>query len=95
MLKHFHRGSATYRCRVCTRLCRATLYEHGGGNDGICSECWDLAGIENTISDNGLEESGYTRNDALPLLKSLKKKGAPLTNWTDLMKTLDIPLEAL
>ncbi len=95
MLKHFHRGSATYKCRVCTRLCRATLYEHGGGEDGICSECWDLAGIENSILDYGLTEAAENRKSALPLLKSLKKKNAPLKNWMSLMKTLDIPLEAL
>ena len=46
----FQRGTGCYTCQSCKRQTRAT-----GGNDnehvGLCAECYEVAGIENQISD--------------------------------------------
>jgi len=48
---HFKRGSGVYRCRCCGHNTRDT------GGDGamaeLCDLCYDLAGEENHINDNG------------------------------------------
>lgn len=48
----FQRGSGCYTCQACGRKTRAT-----GRNEnehvGLCAPCYDLAGIENDISDHG------------------------------------------
>jgi hypothetical protein len=49
-IKTFQRGSAVYKCNVCKRSTRNTGDE---GNCRLCAECYELAGIENEISDNG------------------------------------------
>lgn len=68
----FLRGSGCYACDVCGRKTRNT------GNQSMssktCSECWDLAGIENEISDGHatLAERQAEIND---LLASIESKG--------------------
>jgi hypothetical protein len=46
----FARGTGVYACNVCTRKTRAT----GGDNHtvGLCEECYEMAGLENALSDN-------------------------------------------
>ena len=47
----FERGSGCYKCQSCGRTTRAT----GRGDNEftkLCAECYDLAGLENYISDN-------------------------------------------
>ena len=48
----FQRGSAMYSCRCCDRQTRST---GNGDNEHVrlCAECYDLAGEENHLSDNG------------------------------------------
>lgn len=46
---HFQRGSAVFTCACCDRRTRVT----NQGNDRICSECYDLAGETNSLSDTG------------------------------------------
>jgi hypothetical protein len=48
----FARGSGCYRCEGCGRQTRST---GRGDNENVrlCAECYDLAGIENEISDQG------------------------------------------
>lgn len=93
-LKTFVRGSSTYHCRVCERLTRATSREELG-LDGICKHCYELAGIENTISDNGIEraaEWGYVTEAHRLLAELATKPGADMTNWDDLKAVLaDLP----
>lgn len=45
----FQRGSGVYACVSCTRKTRAT----GGDNHDLqmCEECYEMAGIENAITD--------------------------------------------
>lgn len=45
------RGSGIFKCNVCERSTRDT----GGDNTQarLCEECWEIAGLENEMSDNG------------------------------------------
>jgi hypothetical protein len=48
----FQKGTGRYTCGVCKRQTRAT----GRGDNehvGLCVECYEIAGIENEIADNG------------------------------------------
>jgi hypothetical protein len=60
MARNFVKGSSTYTCTCCGHLTRWTG-EQGVGSK-LCVPCWDLAGLENALSDDGAEqfvESGY------------------------------------
>ncbi len=83
-LKSFVRGSSVYSCCVCARRTRATSGEHSetarGRGHGICEECYELAGIENEISD------GYkTLEERMPVIKDylalIEKKGGDISEW--------------
>ncbi len=52
--KHFRRGQGAYTCQSCGKLTRDT---EGEGGCRLCLDCFNLAGIENSISDNGAEEA--------------------------------------
>jgi hypothetical protein len=60
-----------YACGCCKRLTRQT----GRGDNeftGLCAECYDLAGEENSLSDTGaLYDAGWART----CLARLKGKG--------------------
>lgn len=49
----FQQGSGVYKCGCCGRKTRAT----GDDSDGVglCSDCYEMAGIENQISDGGYD----------------------------------------
>lgn len=50
-LRKFRRGETTYTCRTCQKRTRNT-----GGDEfqvGLCVNCYDLAGCENYLNDNG------------------------------------------
>lgn len=68
--KTFRRGQSTYICNCCGRNTRDT---HGEGHTQNCYDCYELAGWENHLSDNG--EEGLN----LPVIQdhfdSLIKKG--------------------
>ena len=51
---NFGRGG-TYKCHVCRRLTRATGAQALGSE--LCPECWELAGLDNEVNDNGLDLS--------------------------------------
>ena len=78
---HFKRGSAVFNCRCCGRATRAT----GRGDNEfvqLCAECYDLAGEENHLSDNGkLYDSP---ENVLGLIKSVAEKGGNASRWDDL-----------
>jgi hypothetical protein len=44
-LRHFKRGSGCFACAVCGRKTRVTTQD----SYTLCAECWELAGIENSI----------------------------------------------
>ncbi len=53
----FGRGTGVYSCTACTRKTRQT----GGDNDSLkmCEECYEIAGLENTIADHGDPEERH------------------------------------
>jgi len=67
----FGRGGV-YVCRICKRNTRAT---GRGDNDNVelCAECYDLAGIENAISDG--DQRPGDAEQAQALLEDCIKKG--------------------
>lgn len=52
-IKKFRRGESTYTCHSCKKLTRNT----GGDEIGcrLCLDCFNLAGIDNHLTDNGAE----------------------------------------
>jgi hypothetical protein len=83
-IKRFQRGGSVYQCNVCGRRTRNTGDE---GSVNLCFECYELAGIENEVSDNGpLEAPGSFTKPAyvVQLLRDLRDKGVDLTAaWGD------------
>jgi len=77
-MRHFRRGSSTYLCAVCGRRTRETGVQ-SMGND-TCPQCYELAGIENEISDGhcSLEDRRAT---IAGLLVEIAAKGGSLTEW--------------
>ena len=52
-LSRFRRGETTYTCESCKKKTRNT-----GGDErqrNLCLDCFDLAGIDNHLTDNGPE----------------------------------------
>lgn len=85
----FQRGANNvYDCGVCHRTTR------GAGdafNVRLCGECFELAGIDNTISDNGIEyatENGWVA-DAQAQLKKLAAHGVDVQRvWASLIEEI-------
>ena len=82
----FARGSfaQTYTCRCCKRVTRPT---GTGDNDGVelCVECYDLAGEENHLSDNG--DFYSSRDEVLRLIAAVEAKGGDTSCWATLKET--------
>jgi hypothetical protein len=74
-----------YQCRCCNRKTRST---GNGDNEHVrlCVDCYDLAGYENSLSDNGaLTES--KKSDIRNLVAHLKTyAGADVSGWDELLK---------
>lgn len=83
-------GLGVFTCRVCERKARES--RNPGAGD-ICDQCFELAGIENTLSDNGLEWTlarGY-RDQAIAELRTLASKGVDIAQvWRDLIAAFTI-----
>ena len=71
--KYFERGGrGVYKCVICDRSTRVTTQ----CDDHLCPECWDLAGLENTVFDNGAElarEWGTDKERDALLAKAVKR----------------------
>lgn len=87
-IKRFRRGLSTFVCQTCKRRTRETNGDHA--QTGNCSWCFDLAGIENAISDNGEEVIGDYYEEARALLKRIVDAGGDMTWWKDLTGVLDV-----
>lgn len=74
-------GGTTYVCRCCKRTTRPT---GTGDNDGVrlCVECYDLAGEENHLSDNGTFYG--SKAEVLANIKAIEDKGGDASCWADL-----------
>ena len=77
-LKRFYRGSTTFPCNVCGRITRDTGVQSIGNK--ICPQCFELAGIENDISDGH-----STRVDNLDTIecyvREIISKGGDARTW--------------
>jgi hypothetical protein len=81
-IRKFYRGSSVLTCRVCDRKTRDI------GNGDICEECWELAGIENEISD-GYATAAERADDVARHTNELRKKGVDVDKvWGDLLNTV-------
>jgi hypothetical protein len=49
--RQFGRGAPTFKCQVCERMTRDT----GQGVDHLCEQCYEIAGWDNTVNDNGYQ----------------------------------------
>lgn len=74
----FVRGSSTFACNVCGRRTRYNGSQSYGNK--ICPQCWDLAGLENEISD-GHTTLDAAHGDIVRMLKEVKAKGGSLDEW--------------
>jgi hypothetical protein len=45
------RGPTTFQCQVCERMTRDT----GQGVDHLCEQCFEIAGLDNMVNDNGYQ----------------------------------------
>jgi len=75
--RYFQRGSGVFTCQCCGRRTRITTQDV----DHICAECYDLAGLENTLSDEGPEYfiSGRGIQERDRLIAELIKHGVSRT----------------
>jgi hypothetical protein len=64
----FKAGSGCFKCGNCGRLCRTI-----DDNYDSCIECWDIAGIENTISD-GNYDSPFELENLKSVIRSLETR---------------------
>lgn len=78
----FERGSGMYACRLCGRNTRST---GRGDNEGVrlCEECFELAGEENHLSDNGGTFYGPAE-EILSMIASIARKGGDASKWDHL-----------
>lgn len=67
---HFAKGQGVFKCNVCDRSTRNTGGD--GSSVGLCELCWDLAGEENHLSDNGGKL--YDAQSAASVLHALGEK---------------------
>lgn len=77
----FAKGSGVYECGCCGRATRAT----GRGDNehaGLCAECFDLAGEENSLSDTDEFYSGAA--NVLAMIKAVEEKGGNASEWANL-----------
>lgn len=83
----FERGSGCYTCRSCGRKTRST----GRGDNELiqlCEECYELAGIENMISDQGIEVvDDALSHEIVGYINLITSKGGkPSFEYMDLLK---------
>ena len=76
-------GGSTYKCDCCGRLTRYTGEQSLGSK--TCPQCWNLAGLENEISD-GHETLASLRPRIDALLAEIRAKGGnPDEAFADLL----------
>ena len=69
---HFQRGRSTFTCKICQRRTRDT----GQSEDsGLCFECWELAGYDNHVNDNGPAAMAEVQSTVEALLATAVERG--------------------
>lgn len=74
-------GGGVYNCGSCKRATRPT---GNGDNENVrlCEECFDLAGEENSLSDNG--EFYDSPANVLAMIAAVAAKGGNASVWDEL-----------
>jgi len=84
-MKTFRPGRSTYNCDICKRLTRETGAQSIGSH--LCPQCWDLAGLENEISD-GMETVETYKDNIVGIVKELEAKGGDVSDWIKTFPTI-------
>lgn len=84
----FNHGRSTFTCSTCGRLTRLS----GQGQDSeCCFECWELAGYQNSVWDNG--NLGGADGTVLELLRTIERRGGDVArvraDFKDLFDVVD------
>jgi hypothetical protein len=85
-INKFYRGSATFKCNVCGRGTRDTGAQSVGNK--ICPQCYELAGIENSISD-GYATREEQRAEIDRFIAEILAKGGDVADWRHLQEAGD------
>lgn len=80
-------GAGVFVCQCCKRRTRELNGDHA--QTGNCAICFELAGMENAVSDRGDEAIAEYREEALGLMKKLEKLGGDMATWADLKAQLE------
>lgn len=86
----FGYGTPTFTCRTCRRRTRDT---GDNGNVELCPDCYELAGQQNGLWDNGSIDAWVMR-DARARLASIEKKGGDVAQVKAHFKDLIAAVEA-
>ena len=68
----FQRGSGVFKCDCCARNTRNTGQPHGSR---LCAECYELAGWENSLSDEGPADFLKHKDDVVGELNRCVERG--------------------
>jgi len=79
-IKKFYRGSSVFKCKVCGRGTRDTGVQSAGNK--ICPQCFELAGLENSISD-GHESRADVLGYIARLVADIEEKGGDTSDWKE------------
>ena len=72
MNKHFQRGHGVYKCGVCGRQTRGSS---DSTNSRLCSQCYDIAGLDNMFNDDGTIPSASERAELEAMLQHIVDHG--------------------
>lgn len=77
---------STYVCRICSQNTRET----GLGEQGVelCALCYDLAGFENSMNDDGLVEAQQFKDRVLKLIGKVEARGRGDAGWRSVFSKL-------
>lgn len=79
----FQKGTGAYVCTCCKRTTRST----GRGDNehaGVCAECFDLQGEENSLSDTG--EFYDSPANVIAMIDTIAARGGDASVWDDMRK---------
>lgn len=75
-MNRFRKGSSTYKCQCCGKLTRETGASESSAR--LCVVCYELAGIDNFLTDNGgdlfREEYGHRVAEIFSLRPELESE---------------------
>lgn len=78
-------GRGVFTCHCCKRQTRETTGDHGQLD--LCEDCFELAGIENSISDadDAAKVIREYRKEVRRRTNRVEKRGGSLQNWQRLL----------